>query len=367
MYDSKTLGVLLVVLLLFFGSNSMNAQAFSATWPFTSGTAASVTGDGSSNVTANEASYTTGTLGTVTFASTTTTTGFLNGTGISGRAATSCSSSYNSVGSTTPAAPYIEYKIVPNAGYKMTTDSFTFTVQQVTNVTNVVVAAGYSVNGGSSFTGLAAPTTSGSFTAPSANNSPTASNYGTSATAPATCAGTFTFTVPAATIAATNSFILRVVVWRNNASNSSSANLKISPPVITGTAEVSVEPVITAPTPGTLSNFNYIVGAGPSISKSFVVAGTNLTADLVVTPAADYEISSDNASFSTTPISLTPTEGTVAATTLYARLAAEKASGTYINRYMNITSTDAVTQSVVCSGFVTANYSYVGSFTSSTS
>ncbi len=361
MYDGKTLGVLLVVLLLFFGSNSMNAQAFSATWPFTSGTAASVTGDGSSNVSANAASYTTGTLGTVTFASATTTTGFLNGTGLSGRAATSCASSYNSVGSTSPAAPYIEYKIVPNAGYKMTTNSFTFTVEQVTNVTNVVVAAGYSVNGGSSFTGLAAPTTSGSFTAPSANASPTASNYGTSATAPATCAGTFTFTVPAATIAATNSFILRVVVWRNNASNSSSANLKISPPVITGTTEVNVAPVITAPTPGTLSNFNYIAGAGPSISKSFVVAGTNLTADLVVTPATDYEISSDNASFSTTPISLTPTAGTVASTTLYARLAAGKVSGTYMNRYMNITSTDAVTQSVVCSGFVTANYSYVGS------
>ena len=354
MIDGKALGAILVVLLLFLGSNSINAQSFSATWPFTSASlkTPTVTGTSNASVTASDVLCTPGTIGsgsTAVFGTATFANGLLTGTGISGRAATSCTSLYNAVGTATP---YIEYKIAPISGYSMTTNSFTFTVKQTVVSTGSLIAAGYSVNGGSSFTGLAAPTGGG--TGATVAVSPAGSYVGTTA-------GTFTFTVPAATIAATNSFILRIVIWRNNASQSSSAAFEIAPPVITGSTAFSVSPVITAPNPGTLSNFNYIAGAGPSVSKSFVVAGTNLTDALVVTPASDYEISSDNATFSTTPISLTPTTGTVAATTLFTRLAAGKLAGTYSNRYLNITSTNAATQSVVCSGYVTANYSYDGS------
>lgn len=353
MYDSKTLGVFLVVLLLFFGSNSVNAQ-FSATWPFTSGLGSTVTGADLGNVTASAATYTVGASNGLFATAATTTTGFLNGTGISGRAASSCSSTYNAVSTY---APYLEYVIAPNAGYSMKTDSFTFTVEQVSTVSNVVVAAGYSVNGGSSFTGLAAPTSTGA-TTPLLNASPTGSNFGITTGA---TAGTFTFTVPAATIAATNSFILRVVIWRNNASNSSSANLKISPPTITGTTPISVSPVITTPSPSTLSNFNYVSGAGPSASQSFTVSGTNLTADLVVTPATGFEISADNVDF-TLPVSFTPDgSGVVTTKTIHTRLIAGQASGPYLNRFMSITSVGAPSQSVVCNGSITQNYYYKGS------
>ena len=78
------------MLLLLLGSNSVNAQ-FNATWPFASGLTATVTGASSSNLTANTATYTSGTGGLFTGA-VTTNTGFLNGTGISGKSSTSCSS-----------------------------------------------------------------------------------------------------------------------------------------------------------------------------------------------------------------------------------------------------------------------------------
>jgi hypothetical protein len=347
-----TLNVVLFTFFFCFSSLKTNAQTFSATWPFTSGLVSSVTGTDAARVTADAATYTSGTGGVFTGA-VTTSTGFLNGTAISGKAIATCNSLYNSVGSTTPITPYIEFKLAPNPGYNMTTNSFNFTVEQTTAVSGTSIAAGFSVDGGSSFTGLAAPTGGG--TGATLAASPTGTYFGTTA-------GILTFTVPAASIAATNSFILRIVIWRNNASNSSSANFKIAPPVITGSTTVNVSPVITAPAPGTLSNFNYIVGAGPSASQSFIVSGTNLSANLVVSPATDYEISSDNVSFSsTTPISITPASGSVPSTTLYARLIAGRATGTYNNEAINITSTGAIAQSVICSGFVTANYSYDGS------
>ena len=347
-----TLNVVLFTFFFCFSSLKTNAQTFSATWPFTSGLASSVTGTDATRVTADAATYTSGTGGVFTGA-VTTSTGFLNGTAISGKALATCNSLYNSVGSTTPITPYIEFKLAPNPGYNMTTNSFNFTVEQTTAVSGTSIAAGFSVDGGSSFTGLAAPTGGG--TGATLAASPTGTYFGTTA-------GILTFTVPATSIAATNSFILRIVIWRNNASNSSSANFKIAPPVITGSTTLNVSPVITAPAPGTLSNFNYIVGAGPSASQSFIVSGTNLSANLVVSPATDYEISSDNVSFSsTTPISITPASGSVPSTTLYARLIAGRATGTYNNEAINITSTGAIAQSVICSGFVTANYSYDGS------
>jgi hypothetical protein len=362
-YDFKALSVFVVFALLFLGSNSMNAQ-FSATWQYTSGLTSTVTGDGSDNLTASAATYTSGTGGLfyVTPSNVTSSSGFLVGTGISGKLSTSCSSLYNSVGSTTPITPYLEYKIAPNAGYSMTTNIFTFTVENATTVSNVIVAAGYSVDGGTTFTGLAAPATSGAFTAPIANASPTGSNFGTVTGA---TAGTFTFTVPATSIAATNSFILRVVVWRNNASNSSSANLKIAPPVITGTTPVSLSPVITTPSPTVLTNFNYVAGNGPSASQSFSVGGSNLTENPVVTPTANYEISSDNITFASSAITLVRASGTVPATTLYARLKAGLTGGLYATTSPGtpeivISSAGAVSQNVACSGYVSTNYYHDG-------
>jgi len=347
-YDYKTLGVFVVIVLLYFGSNSANAQ-FSATWPFTSGLIASVTGAGSGNVNATAATYTSGTGGLFT-AAVTTSTGFLNGTGITGRATTACSNTYNAVST---AAPFLEYKLAPNPGYSMTTNSFTFTVEQTTTVSNVVVAAGYSIDGGTTFTGLAAPTTSGAFTAPLANASPTGSNFGTVTGA---TAGTFTFTVPATTIPALNSFVLRVVIWRNNASNSGTTNIKISPPSITGTTPVSLTPAISSGTPFT--PFTYVSGSGPSTSQSTIITGSNLSGPITIDTATltNYEVSLDNFATAAATGILTVTSGTA----ISVRLKTGLSVGSYSDT-VNIQSvSDSYTLPLSCSGTVTPLYVYSG-------
>jgi hypothetical protein len=122
------------------------------------------------------------------------------------------------------------------------------------------------------------------------------------------------------------------------------------PITITGTYELASIPALVA-SPATLSNLNYIVGNGPSASQSFTVSGTNLSGDITVTPPANFEISTNNTTFQTTAITLSPTTGTVATTTLYARLA----SGLGINSYsgnISVASTDATSQNIALSGNV---------------
>jgi hypothetical protein len=347
-YVCKTLGVFVVLVLLFFGSTSVNAQ-FSATWPFTSGLSSTVTGASSGNLTASAATYTSGTGGLFTGA-VTSTTGFLNGTGISGRSLTSCASLYNAVGTATP---YLEYKIAPNAGYSMTTNSFTFTVESTTFIGNILVSAGYSVDGGVTFINLAAPTTPGTGV-PAI--SPTGSNYGSAATGTASNAGTFTFTVPAATIAALNSLVLRVVVWRNNASASTGTNLRISSPVITGTTPVSLTPAISSGTPFTA--FTYVSGSGPSTSQSSIITGSNLNGPITIDTdtLTNFEVSLDNFATAAATGILTVTSGTA----ISVRLKTGLSVGSYSDTVSIQSVSDSYTLPLSCSGTVTPLYVYSG-------
>lgn len=65
-------------------------------------------------------------------------------------------------------------------------------------------------------------------------------------------------------------------------------------------------PTITV-TPTTLTNFTYINGSGPSAEKSLEISGTNLTANISITPPANYEISTGTGGLfvATNPITLT--------------------------------------------------------------
>jgi hypothetical protein len=123
---------------------------------------------------------------------------------------------------------------------------------------------------------------------------------------------------------------------------------------VSGTVSAPPTPTITVD-PSTLLGFTYAVGSGPSAEKSFTVSGISLTADLIVTPPADYEISTGTGgSFTATnPIGLTPSSGTVAATTIYVRLKSGLSTGSYNAQNISAASTGATTQNVVCSGTVT--------------
>src|SRR5690606_35719521 len=78
----------------------------------------------------------------------------------------------------------------------------------------------------------------------------------------------------------------------------------------------SANPVITTSTT-TLNTFTHMVGV-PSASQNFTVSGLSLTADIVVTAPADFEVSLDNSAFNST-VSIAPTTGTVAPTQVYVR------------------------------------------------
>ena len=105
--------------------------------------------------------------------------------------------------------------------------------------------------------------------------------------------------------------------------------------------------------PALLDNFTYTIGGGPSSSQSFNASGTDLTNDIIVSPPVNYEISINNTSFQSSDIVLAQSAGIVNPTTIYVRLKAGLASGSY-SEQINITSTGATTKTVNCSGVVLA-------------
>jgi hypothetical protein len=122
---------------------------------------------------------------------------------------------------------------------------------------------------------------------------------------------------------------------------------------VAASGTVSNVPLITV-APTSLTGFNYIVGYGPSAQQSFTVSGSYLVSNVIVTPPTDYEISTISGSgFQSTAITLTQSGGTVASTTIYARLKAGLVAGNYNSENITSTATTAVTQNVTCSGTVT--------------
>ena len=95
------------------------------------------------------------------------------------------------------------------------------------------------------------------------------------------------------------------------------------------TSAACTEPEITA-SPTSLSNLNYIVGQGASATQSFSINGTNLTSGtLTVTAPANFEVSKASGSGWASSITFTGVSGTLAATTVYVRLASGKSAGEY--------------------------------------
>ena len=114
------------------------------------------------------------------------------------------------------------------------------------------------------------------------------------------------------------------------------------------------EPVVTV-TPLALMGFTYIEGNGPSAEQSFTVSGFNLSGNITITPATDFDISESSGSgFAQTPIVLNPVGGNVEETTIYVRLKAGLAVGNYNDEDITITCADVDDIEVTCSGNVTA-------------
>ncbi|MBI9067297.1 MAG: lamin tail domain-containing protein [Salinivirgaceae bacterium] len=119
----------------------------------------------------------------------------------------------------------------------------------------------------------------------------------------------------------------------------------------TTTTFETLVPTITATE--TLTGFTYVFGAGPSLSQAFVVSGSDLSSNIIVTLPASYEISENNTDWQSTAVTLPVVSGDVAETTLYARLKAGLSVATY-NENIACSSTDATTKNVALEGTVNA-------------
>jgi pectin methylesterase-like acyl-CoA thioesterase len=102
---------------------------------------------------------------------------------------------------------------------------------------------------------------------------------------------------------------------------------------------------------GALGNFLQGLGKA-SGAQSYVVAGANLMNNLVITPPAGYEVSADNTKWnsSSAPLSIAPTNGTIANTTIYVRLNGT-ATGSF-NGVIANASTNAATVNVAVTGTI---------------
>ena len=133
----------------------------------------------------------------------------------------------------------------------------------------------------------------------------------------------------------------------------------------TGTAVGSTEgwriedfDIITASTPivtiseTTLSGLDYEDGSGPSSEQTFTVEGSSLTADITITAPTNFEVSNTSGSGFGSTVTLTPTSGNFATTTIYVRLASGLAVNTYSGT-LTASSTGAVQQDISLSGEVT--------------
>jgi len=219
------------------------------------------------------------------------------------------------------------FSLQPASTYQATYTSFKFTAYR-TGAGPTIVGAAYSIDGGANWV-----------------DSP---NYNiTNASADYAFVWDFTdFTTD-------NQVLFRVYGW----SASSTGNLRTKDFILEGSVS-SMAPatptLISSQT--TLSGFTYALGNGPSANQTFNVSGSNLTANLVVTPSgSNYQIATTaTGTYSSSAISLAPTTGSVTTTPIFVKLKSGLAVGSYNADVLSVTSTDAATKSVALSGSVTA-------------
>jgi len=136
-----------------------------------------------------------------------------------------------------------------------------------------------------------------------------------------------------------------------NVGTGTSHNYLLTPSVTASTSTTGLpSPVITVNQTGFTGTFGNVVTGTNSANQQYTVTGANLTADIVLTAPAGFSISTTAAAGFASTLTLTPTSGAVAATTIYVRYSPTAASGATGNLTISHTSTGAVTQQVTVSG-----------------
>lgn len=124
----------------------------------------------------------------------------------------------------------------------------------------------------------------------------------------------------------------------------STRNVGVTATVSSGTATLST-------TVGTLSGFSTTTSL-PSASQNYTVNGSALSANVIVTPPTNYEVSVDNLSFLSS-LTLTPSGGSITQI-VYVRVKTGSPSGSVSGNVTNA-STGVTTQNVALSGTVSSS------------
>ena len=104
-----------------------------------------------------------------------------------------------------------------------------------------------------------------------------------------------------------------------------------------------------------LTTFTYVVGGGPSTAQHIDLLGEDFAGDLTVTASGDYEVSTDNTTYSTSVV-VAQDKGEIAED-LYVRLKSGLATGTY-NGTLTFTATNLTTIVKNLTGTVTVTPTY---------
>lgn len=122
--------------------------------------------------------------------------------------------------------------------------------------------------------------------------------------------------------------------------------------------DVDLSGTVTAPVINTSISANgtpsyiYVEGNGPSSENSYQVSGKVLTADLVVTAPANYEVSKTSGSGFATSVSFVPVSGNVISEEVFVRLKAGLVGGPYTGN-LQLSTTGITTKNVALTGSVT--------------
>jgi len=122
-----------------------------------------------------------------------------------------------------------------------------------------------------------------------------------------------------------------------------------------GSATGNTQTIISASAPvitlnGTISAFGNIAAGTSSTSQFYSVEGSNLSADITITPPSGFEVSTDNTTFVDTNLILTQAGGSVATTTIYVRFSPVFDQGSVSESIMH-QSSGATTQYQAVEGY----------------
>ncbi len=330
---NTTIKKIALITLLFMSCTVSWSQNFTGGWPFASDSLGTSIG----NVTCNAAIINSSLFTRLRSYSSV----GLKGMGTAGKTTTpSCSALYNAAGATTPISPYMELVCSPNTGYSANIDAFSFklTADSLSSA-SMLFSAGYSIDGGITFTGFSISKNGFADTVKGTTGSTM------------TTGDTFRISAPALSIPVTGSLIIRIIYWKNATGATTSNRIIISPILLSGTTTPGVaSPVINNPAPTSITGLSYIEGSGPSTSSNFTVSANYLTSNFIVKAPTNFELSLNGTSFSDSLI-LVPVSGSVSSTQVYARLKVGLTTGSYIDS-IRLYSTGANSKSVVCLGTV---------------